>query len=168
MRRALDEAVLHEGVDGLPDDQMIEDSDVNQRKRLLEAPCNELIRRTRLRESRRMIVIEDDGSGVMPESRLHDFAGMNGSAADRPAEEILHGNQTMPAVEMQHAKDLILAGGQMHPKEFPSERRRCQHGGTDPVPLGEKGLRPIEDVGRLSFPKAGLVSNVESRHDGGP
>jgi hypothetical protein len=34
--------------------------------------------------------------------------------------------------------------------------------------LGKKGLSAIEDVSQLSFAKAGLVTNVERRHDGEP
>ena len=46
-----------------------------------------------------MVVIEHDGRGVVPEGRLHDLSRMNGCTADRAAEEVLDGDQPMPAVE---------------------------------------------------------------------
>ena len=80
-------------------------------------------------------MIEHNRGRAVPESRLHDFARMNGGAADRAPEEIFEGDQTVTAVEMEHTENLMLASTQVNPEELPSQRRRGEHGGTDTVTL---------------------------------
>src|ERR1700733_272659 len=124
----LETSRFREAVDRLRDDQMIEYAYVDERERLFEPACDELVRSARLRESGRMIVVEHKGRGIVREGSFYDLARMHRSAVDRAAEEILNGNQAMAAVQMQRAKNFVLAGTEMDFEEFPRERRGGEHG----------------------------------------
>ena len=100
---------FREGKDGLGDDQMIEDAHVNERQSLHETPRDGLVRLTRLCEPRGMVMKQDQGSGVMSQSGLHDLARIDRGIRDGAAKEILDGDETMPAVEVQSTEDLMIA-----------------------------------------------------------
>jgi hypothetical protein len=109
-----------------------------------------------------------DGGSIVGKCALDDFPRMDGGAVDRAAEEILNSDQAVPAVEMEHTKDFMLASAQVNPEELASQRRRGQHWGADPVALCKERLSAIENVGCLGLAKTGLVADIERGHDGGP
>ena len=111
--------MLRERIDRLCNDEVIKHPDIDQCECLLEAARDELIRCARLRKARPMVVIEHYGCRVVFEGCLDDLSRMDRGAADCAAEQILDRDQSMPAVEMQHTKDLMLAGAQASPKGTP-------------------------------------------------
>lgn len=114
------------------------------------------------------VVVEDDGSGVSYECRFDHLSRVSRGAVDRAAEEILDGNQTVTAVEVQHTEDLVLAGAEVHAEKLAGERRGREHRLSGSITAGQKRLGAIEDIGLLRLAEAGLVANIERGHDGGP
>ena len=74
----------------------------------------------------------------------------------------------MPSIEVQHAKDFMLTRAEMDAQEFLRQCRRCKNRRTGSIALRQEGVRAIEHVSGVRFPKTGLIANVEGRHGGGP
>ena len=67
---------------------MVQDSDVHQRQRVLEAPGNELIGLARLGDAARVRVGKDDRGGVPLQGFLDDFPRVDRCAVDRASEQL--------------------------------------------------------------------------------
>src|SRR5882724_3446560 len=100
---------LGEGVLGAgADDEVVEDSNVDERERLLEAPGDELVGLAGLGDSRRSVIVkEDHGGGVGLDDDARDLTRIHRGVVDRAAEENLGANQATAAVEQQEAEDLV-------------------------------------------------------------
>ena len=164
----LQKSRFREGVDRLRDDQVIEHPHVDESEGFPQPPRDELIRGAGLRQARGMIVVEHDRRRVMRQSRLDDFARVDRGTVDRAPEKILDGDESMPAVEVQHAEHLVLAGAEMHAEELTSEGWRGENGRPDAVALRKKRLGTLEHVTGPGLMKAGLIADVKRGHDGGP
>ena len=73
--------------DRIPDDEMIEDANVEQGERVLQSGRDQFIRRRGFRGSGRMAVGEECGGGMAGQGFLHDFTRVHGGLIDRAAEE---------------------------------------------------------------------------------
>ena len=62
----------------------------------------------------------------------------------------------------------MVVSAEVYAEELASQCRGGQDGGPGPIALRQKGVRAIEDIGRLGLAKAGLIAYVERGHDGGP
>src|SRR5262245_14021270 len=71
------EAGLGEGVNGVADDEMVEDANVDEGKSFLEPLRDELISLRRRGNARRVVVREDHRCGIVRQCLLDDFARMN-------------------------------------------------------------------------------------------
>src|SRR5271154_3419447 len=76
-------------VDAVPDDDVIQEANVDQREGLLHSLGDQLIRLAGLGDARRMIVSDDDGGAIALQRMLDDLARMHAGAVDRAAEQFL-------------------------------------------------------------------------------
>src|SRR5580658_3623111 len=82
-----------------------------------------LVGTTRLGDPTGMVVKKNNCGGVMRECRLNYFPGINSGIGKGAAEESLHSNQSMPTVQMQDAKLLVIARPQVEAEVFACESR---------------------------------------------
>jgi hypothetical protein len=85
--------------DPIADNDVIEESDVQEGKCLFEPLRNQFIRPARLSNARRVVVSNDHRSGIPLEGELDDFARMDARSIDRASEKLLEANQVVPFVE---------------------------------------------------------------------
>ncbi len=86
---------------------MVEQPDLDQRQRLAQTACDQLVRLARLGDARGMIVREDHGGGA-PLQRLADhLTRMDVRAIERATEQLLAGEQPVTRVEEQAAEHLV-------------------------------------------------------------
>lgn len=99
------------------DDQVVEDSDVEEAQRLLQALGDLAVGVAGLRVPARVVVEEDDGDGVEVEGALGDDSGMDFAAVDGAAEEMLGCQDVVLIVEEDDPENLVAqmcaAGGQV-------------------------------------------------------
>jgi hypothetical protein len=115
-----------------------------------------------------MIVVKDQGRCVVAESRLDHLRVDVRRTTEGIPKEIFDRYQAMPSIQVQHPKDLVLTRAEVDAQEFVSQCRRWQNRRTGSIALRQERVRAIEHVGGVSFPKTGLIANVEGRHGGGP
>ena len=113
---------------GFGHDQVIEYPHVDECERFPEPSRDELIRGARLGMTRRVVVKEHHRCRIVRKRRFDDFTRINGRVGDRSTEEILDRDQPVSAVQVQHAKDLVVAGAQMHAQELTRQRRSGKNG----------------------------------------
>jgi len=87
----------------IADDEMIEDTHVEECERLLQPPRDELIRLARLEDSRGVVVGEDHGGGIVAQGLPQHLARVDAGAIDGAAEELLERNETVAVVEIETA-----------------------------------------------------------------
>lgn len=88
-------------------DQMVEQTNVDQRQRFGDFGGDIAVRIARLAVAGRMIVAEYHGSSVAVERLFDDFPGVDGSPVDRPAKQRLMRDHSMARVQKQTAEDLV-------------------------------------------------------------
>ena len=79
---------------------MIEQADVDQGERFLDALGDQFVGLTRFRDAGRVIVRDDDRGGIALQSQLDDLARMHAGAVDRAAKQLIEGDQAMAIVEV--------------------------------------------------------------------
>jgi len=102
----------------IPDDEVIEYEDVHERQQVLEAAGDEVVRRARLEGTGRMVVCKDYRRRVMVERLPQHVPGMDLSAIDRAAEELLEGDEPAAAVEIEAAEDLVIEAPEAQPQKI--------------------------------------------------
>ena|ERR1700722_4177072 len=90
------------------DNDVIQQPDVDQRERLLDALGDEFIRLARLGNSRWMIVRNDDRRRIALQRQLDDLARVHARAVNRAAKQLLELNQAMTLIEVEAAKHFVL------------------------------------------------------------
>lgn len=93
------------------DDQVVEDSDIEQRQRLLQAFGDLPVSFAGLRVPARVVVEEDDGNGVERQRALGDDSGMDFAAVDCAAEEVFGCQDAVFGVEEDDAEDFVRQVG---------------------------------------------------------
>lgn len=93
------------------DDQVVEDSDVKKRQRLLQAFGDLAVRFARLRVPARVVVKEDDGDGVELQGALDDDPAVDFAGIGRAGEEVLGGQDVVLGVEENDAEDFVRQVG---------------------------------------------------------
>lgn len=89
------------------DDQVVEDSDIEQRQRLLQAFGDLAVGVARLRVPARVVVEEDDGDGVELQGTLGNDSRVNVAAVDGAGEQVLGRNDVVLVVEEDGAENLV-------------------------------------------------------------
>jgi hypothetical protein len=79
---------------------MIEQANVDQRERFLDALGDQLVGLTRFGDAGRVVVRNDDGGGVALQGQLDDFSRMHARAVNRAAKQFLELNQAMALVQL--------------------------------------------------------------------
>ena len=92
---------------GVADDEVVEDPDVEERERFLEAAGDELVGLAGLGNAGRVIMEEDHGGGVGLEHHARDLARVYGGAGDRATEEDLRADEAVTSVEEEEPEDLV-------------------------------------------------------------
>ena len=85
----------------IPDDEVIQDTNLDQCQGLLEASSDDTIRGTRLETSTGMVVAEHHGGGIVLQGTFGYFARMYFAAIDGSMEQFFVGNHPMPGIEKQ-------------------------------------------------------------------
>ena len=85
------------------DDEVIENPDIDERQRLLQAPGDELVRLARLENSRWVVMGENERRGIVRQSLAQHLPGMHPGTVDRAAEQLLEGDEPVAVVEEQAA-----------------------------------------------------------------
>lgn len=99
------------GVLPATDDQVVEDSNVEKRQRLLQAFGDLAVRFAGLRVPARVVVEEDDGNRVERQRALGDDSAMNFAAVDCAAEEVFGCQDVVLGVEEDDAEDFVRQVG---------------------------------------------------------
>ncbi len=87
---------------------MIEHSNIDERQRILQSLGDTQIRLRRFDDPRRMIVVEDDGGGVVGrEGVLHHDARMHRGSIDGAPEQLFNGDDAMTVVEEDATENLV-------------------------------------------------------------
>lgn len=89
------------------DYQMVENSHVQERQRLLQAFGDLAVCFARLRVPARVIVEEDDGDGVELQGALGNDSRVNVAAVDGAGEQVLGRNDVVLVVEEDGAENLV-------------------------------------------------------------
>src|SRR5688572_10239523 len=108
--RILHQSALGEGdrlVAG--DDEVVQDLDVDERQRLLEAARQQLVRLAGLRRAGRVVVGKDHRRRVRLERRLDDLARIDAGLRQRAAEGLLEADDAVLRVEPDADENLVLA-----------------------------------------------------------
>ncbi len=135
-------ALLHPATFGhrdrraITDDEVVQQSHLDQCEGLLELSREMPISRTRLGHAARMIVGNDDSSGVDGHGALDDHARMNGSAVDTAFKQHLLGDDAMAAIEKERGEALKGRGAQPTAKILAGLLRRGQC-----IATGQLGLQ---------------------------
>lgn len=93
------------------DDQVVEDSDVEEAQRLLQALGDLAVGVAGLRVPARVVVEEDDGDGVEVEGALGDDSVVDFACVCGAAEEMLGGQDVVLGVEEDDAEDFVRQVG---------------------------------------------------------
>src|SRR5829696_1619595 len=88
------------------DDHVVQNPYIDERERVLQPPCDQLVRLAWLDETRRVIVSEDDRRRVVHQGLPHDLPWMDACAVDRSPEHLLESDEAMAVVDMQAAEHL--------------------------------------------------------------
>ena len=96
---------------------MIENADLDERQRLLQPPCDELVGRRDLSDTARVGVCQDQGRRVPGERLAHHLARVDRGAVDRAAEELDELDEPMAVVEKEDAEGFELLGAELHREE---------------------------------------------------
>lgn len=89
------------------DDQVVEDSDVEKRQRLLQAFGDLAVGFAGLRVAGRVVVEEDDSDRVELQGTLGDDPGVNVAGIGRAGEEVLGGQDVVLGVEEDDAENFV-------------------------------------------------------------
>lgn len=89
------------------DDQVVEDSDVQEAQGLLQALSDFAVSFAGLRIPARMVVEEDDGDGVELQGALGDDSAVDFAGVGGAGEEVLGGQDVMLGVEEDDAEDFV-------------------------------------------------------------
>ena len=92
---------------------MIENADINQRKRFFESLRNQLICNARLGYRAWVVVAQDYRRSVQLKRSLHHFSRMNTGSVDGAIEEVFCGNQSVAIVEEETGEDFSLLPREM-------------------------------------------------------
>lgn len=92
------------------DDQVVEDSDVQEAQGLLQARCDFAVGFAGLRVAARVIVKQDDCGGAELESALSNDSRVDIAPVDGPGEQMLSGQDLVLGVEEENTEHLV---GQM-------------------------------------------------------
>src|SRR5688572_1106926 len=125
--RILHQSALGEGdrlVAG--DDEVIQDLDVDERQRLLEAAGQQLVRPARLCRAGRVVVGEDHRRRVYLEGRLDDLARVNAGLRQRAAEWLVEADDPVLRVEPDADEHLLLPRADGKAKIVAHGRRRSE------------------------------------------
>lgn len=95
------------GVLPATDDQVVDDSNVEKRQRLLQAFSDLAVRFAGLRVPARVVVEEDDGDGVELQGALGDDSVVDFAGIGRAGEEVLGGQDVVLGVEENDAEDFV-------------------------------------------------------------
>src|SRR5580658_7322445 len=110
------------------DDDVIQQLDVHQGERLLDALGNELIRLARFRDARGMVVSHDDRGRIALQRQLDDLARMHARTVDRAAEQLLEVDEAVALVEIQAAKYFVLEVAELRGEKIAGRPRAGQGG----------------------------------------
>lgn len=105
--RAMPTPCCQAGVLTPADDQVVEDSDVEKRQRLLQAFGDLAVCFAGLRITRRMVVEQDEGDRVELQRALGDDPAMNFAAVDGAAEEMLGCEDVVLVVQEDDPEDFV-------------------------------------------------------------
>jgi len=89
-------------------DDVIDDADIHKRESVSNFPGDELVGRTGLRHTARVIVRQDARRCISPKRFLHDLTGMDARTIDRASEEVLAVDHPVPAIEIYDGEDFVL------------------------------------------------------------
>lgn len=93
------------------DDQVVNDSDVEEAQRLLQALGDLAVGLARLRVPARVVVEEDDGGSVEVQGALGDDSAVDFTAVDGPGEQVLGRNDVVLGVKEDDAEDFVKQMG---------------------------------------------------------
>lgn len=74
---------------------------------------------------------------------LNDFPWIHRRAGDRAPEEILDGNQAMPAIQMQQPEYFVFAGAQVNPQKFTCQGWSGQDRRAGSIALRQERMRAV-------------------------
>ena len=92
---------------GARHDEVVKHPNIDELQSILQPSGDQLVRRARLCNTRGVVVCQQARGGIMPQGFLHHFARMDARAIDRATEEILALDDSMPAIEVDHAEDFV-------------------------------------------------------------
>lgn len=129
---------------------MVEQSQLDQLQRLLQASGDSAVGGARRRVSRRVVVADDDSGGVVAQRSTDDFAGMDFSPVNGAPEHRLHGDDAVAGVEEDHVEFFVVEVCQAHPQEVA--------GVIGPVDLA-LAIKPLAQDG-LGLTEDGILAEV--------
>jgi hypothetical protein len=132
------------------DDQVIENPDVDECQRILQARGDQLVGLAWFGDAARVVVREDDCGGVVLQGFLNDFARVDACAVDRAAEELLTGDEPVTVVEVDQGEDFVLAIGEFCHQEVP-RGFRALHRGALPHAVAQCAARAVHDFFEARF-----------------
>ena len=85
---------------------MIDEPNIDHRKRVLQLTRHSYVNRARLRQAGRMIMKEDECLRIVLERRFQYLTGIDVSPIDGAPEQILQGDEPMTGIEVDEPEDL--------------------------------------------------------------
>ncbi len=100
----------HRNRGAVPDHQMVDQADVQQPQRAVQAPGEAAVGGGRLRVAGRVVMADDHRGRVVGKRTPQHFTGMYLGLVDRAAEEFLEGQRAVAGVQEKGREHLLLAG----------------------------------------------------------
>ena len=100
------------GIQAVPDDEMIEDTNVKQSQSLFQSLRDEFVRLARFGNPRRVVVGKNHRSRIMVQSNFHHFAGINAGSINGAAKQFDKLNDPVLIVQQQTGKLFVGLGTQ--------------------------------------------------------
>src|SRR5256885_4864902 len=125
------------------DDEMVEHLNIDQSERAFKRACEDLVGMARLRDPGGVVMRENHGRRVVPQSALHHLARVNARLGQGAAEQLLVRDDAMLRVQEQDREDFLLAPREQEAQVVahgPRRRQRISRGDL----LLERAARQLE------------------------
>jgi len=101
------------------DNQVVQQTNINQLQRLLQALCNQPVGFTRFCLTRRVVMRKNDSGGIIFQTGFNDLTWMNGDNVDRPEEQRVVGYQAMLVIQPQDGEGFAVLCGKLQTQPVP-------------------------------------------------